>query len=819
MKRWILLCSMLLALSSLAYAGRGVVDLAVTDTKEGVMTPMSTEEIQAEIEALSAQIMAVKAAGLVPDAASYERLAELERMIYEPASPSSHFDQGGETCETALEITSLPFCDSGIMGATTDCRPTMKPYRDIFYKYTVPTGMGGVYRPSLCGSVGDTYYKVWRTTCCGTSSDSVGYADDQCGGLDAANDFTLTEGLTYYFEIGYYGSTQAADAYNFNLFGPLPTDVPSNDLCAGAIALAIPSSTIGTSRNATDDTGLPSCGGSSTYYKGVWYTVVGNGHNLTAKTVNNCTTMNTWIRVLTATSPCGGTWTCVTGNNDYGTSSGLSQVTWCSDAGVTYYIIVSTNSTSAGYYGPFTLDIVDGSPCACDQMPYCGTPTETEPNDICATQVDPFHIDCEETVYALHCPEADSDFFAVTVPPMTIMWLYHYDGENCDVNPATTIRSQLHDGATCALLSTTSTSVGWQLTNPLTTPWDLYVKIYPTTTTGRSPYKIMTWCCDLVDYCATPIVLPGVYSYTNTANSCCATNPIPCVFVLNCAGTCFTSGNDVIYRFTILSPGNLQIIASGAGDNQVMLMGVCGDTSTCIGSADDWVTAQAETINVAGLPAGTYYVSTSLYSTNCGDITLTITSDVPLPVELTTLEAIAGDREVTLRWTTASEWNNARFDVLRRTASSGWTTVGTVEGAGNSQTALNYEYVDRSVLNDVTYTYRLVSYDINGAVNEYELTAAATPRGAVPTEYSLAQNHPNPFNPNTSISYSVKEKGFVSLKVYNLMGQEVATLVSEQKLAGRYSVEFTAKDLSSGVYVYRLEVNNFVAQKKMVLLK
>ncbi|MFH1010433.1 MAG: T9SS type A sorting domain-containing protein [bacterium] len=814
MKRLILLCGMFVALCSLAYASVEVVDLGTIETKDGIITTMGTEEIQAEIEALSAQMMAAKEAGFEPDAALYARLAELEALIYEPVSGSVRLDQGGETCETAYEITSLPFCDSGIMGATTDCTPTTRPFLDIFYKFT-PT-VTGIYRVSTCGSVGDTRMNVWRTTCCGATTDSVGYADDECGGMDLAKDFTLETGLTYYFHIGYYGSTQLADAYNFNLFGPEPTSVPANDLCTGAIPLAAPSTTLGTCRNATDDAGLPSCAASSLYYKGVWYTVVGNGNNLTATTVNNCTSMNTFIRVLTAPS-CSGPWTCVGGNNDYGTSSGLSQYTWCSDVGVTYYIIVSSSSSTAGYVGPFTLSILNGSPCACDLIPLCGTPTETEPNGVCPSAVDPFVIDCAETVYALHCPEADVDYFPVAVPPMTVMWLYHYDGTSCTVNPTTGVQSRVYD-ANCVLLGG-PTTVGWRLTNPTADTWNIFIEVYATTSTYRTPYKLVSWCCDVVNYCANPILLTGVYTYTNTANSCCATNPVSCVYQTACGGTCYTSGNDIVYRFTILSTGNLTITASSAGDNQVMVFTDCANpTTTCVASADVTFTGSPEVIT-ATLPAGTYFVSTSLFSTGCGDITLAITSDVPLPVELTTLEAIAGDREVTLRWMTASEWNNARFDVQRKTASSGWTTVGTVEGAGNSQTVKTYEYVDHAVVNDVTYTYRLLSRDVNGVVNEYERTAEATPGAPMPTEYALAQNHPNPFNPNTSISYSVKEAGFVTLKVYNLMGQEVATLVSAQMPAGRYAAEFTAKDLPSGIYVYRLEVNDFTAQKKMILLK
>ncbi|MBU1708304.1 T9SS type A sorting domain-containing protein [bacterium] len=188
-----------------------------------------------------------------------------------------------------------------------------------------------------------------------------------------------------------------------------------------------------------------------------------------------------------------------------------------------------------------------------------------------------------------------------------------------------------------------------------------------------------------------------------------------------------------------------------------------------------------------------------------------------LPVELTTLKAIAGDRQVTISWTTASELDNDRFDVQRE-SNSEWITVGTVQGT-NEATGSNYQYVDRAVVNGVSYTYRLRSYDINGAVHEYDLTAEATPEAPIPVEYALDQNFPNPFNPNTTISYALKETGFVTLKVYNLLGQNVATLVQAELTTGRYTATFTAADLPSGVYVYRLEVNDFSATKKIVLMK
>jgi hypothetical protein len=99
------------------------------------------------------------------------------------------------------------------------------------------------------------------------------------------------------------------------------------------------------------------------------------------------------------------------------------------------------------------------------------------------------------------------------------------------------------------------------------------------------------------------------------------------------------------------------------------------------------------------------------------------------------------------------------------------------------------------------------------------MTAEATPEAPMPREYALEQNFPNPFNPKTTISYALKDAGFVTLKVYNLMGQEVTTLVSQQLDAGHYTATFTATNLPSGVYVYRLEVNDFVSTKKMVLMK
>jgi hypothetical protein len=88
-----------------------------------------------------------------------------------------------------------------------------------------------------------------------------------------------------------------------------------------------------------------------------------------------------------------------------------------------------------------------------------------------------------------------------------------------------------------------------------------------------------------------------------------------------------------------------------------------------------------------------------------------------------------------------------------------------------------------------------------------------------PKVYSLKQNYPNPFNPTTSISFSIPSFAFTSLKVYDILGNEVATLVNEEKQAGTYEVRFDASNLSSGVYLYRLQAKDFTELKKMILLR
>jgi hypothetical protein len=191
-----------------------------------------------------------------------------------------------------------------------------------------------------------------------------------------------------------------------------------------------------------------------------------------------------------------------------------------------------------------------------------------------------------------------------------------------------------------------------------------------------------------------------------------------------------------------------------------------------------------------------------------------------LPVELTSFTAAVLNNDIMLEWRTATEINNQGFEVQRQIGieqSSGgnWEKIAFVDGYGTTAEAQSYSYTD-SKLAAGSYTYRLKQIDFNGV---YEYSNEISVEVSIPLEYVLEQNYPNPFNPNTLIKYSVPLGGLVTLEVFNLLGEKVATLVNEIQAAGRYEIDFDATDLSSGIYLYSLKSDNFNSLKKMLLMK
>lgn len=190
--------------------------------------------------------------------------------------------------------------------------------------------------------------------------------------------------------------------------------------------------------------------------------------------------------------------------------------------------------------------------------------------------------------------------------------------------------------------------------------------------------------------------------------------------------------------------------------------------------------------------------------------------DAVLPVELTSFTASVSNRNVNLNWSTATEINNSGFEVERKSENSNWQTVGFIKGNGTTTSTHAYSFTDKN-LSEGKYSYRLKQIDFNGAF-EYSNVIEAEISSSV-KEFSLNQNYPNPFNPSTSIQYAIGSRQFVTLKVYNLLGKEVASLVNETKEAGSYSLNFDASDLPSGIYIYKLQAGNFTQTRKMTLMK
>ncbi|GAB1441454.1 hypothetical protein MASR2M39_02880 [Ignavibacteriales bacterium] len=220
-------------------------------------------------------------------------------------------------------------------------------------------------------------------------------------------------------------------------------------------------------------------------------------------------------------------------------------------------------------------------------------------------------------------------------------------------------------------------------------------------------------------------------------------------------------------------------------------------------------------------------LSASNYSVNIID-TLTIfaaqspgcyKATVPfVPVELTGFYATVSDGEVILSWSTATELNNARFELERRTASltDDWTKVSEVEGHGTTTIQRRYMLTDKPAATGV-YLYRLKQIDYDGKF-EYSNTIEVTTE--TPMEFSLSQNYPNPFNPSTSIAFSLMEQAEVNLAVFDITGREVTNIIENKVLpAGNHSIEFNASNLNSGVYLYRLKAGSKSLTKKLTLLK
>jgi uncharacterized protein (TIGR02145 family) len=191
------------------------------------------------------------------------------------------------------------------------------------------------------------------------------------------------------------------------------------------------------------------------------------------------------------------------------------------------------------------------------------------------------------------------------------------------------------------------------------------------------------------------------------------------------------------------------------------------------------------------------------------------TIDSPTPVGLTTFNAFALNNNVQLHWTTASEINSSFFEVQRKILNDSWLSIAIVKASGNSTAPINYIYVDKNI-SPGKYLYQLKIVDLDGS---YQFSSVTASEVYPPDNFELAQNYPNPFNPSTTIRYNLPVNTMVTIKLFNALGKEILTLVSEEQPAGIHDIIYNGKDLSSGVYFYQMKAVNFIATKKLILMK
>ena len=213
-----------------------------------------------------------------------------------------------------------------------------------------------------------------------------------------------------------------------------------------------------------------------------------------------------------------------------------------------------------------------------------------------------------------------------------------------------------------------------------------------------------------------------------------------------------------------------------------------------------------------------YYLSAS---TNSRTVTKPMTApagfyrftvDSEIPVELPIFSATVSGQQVRLEWTTMTETNNKGFEIERK-LNGIWKNIGFVPGKGTTLTQMSYSYTDRPGSGSIAY--RLVQVDFDGrrtSMPEIEVIVN-------PAEFQLHQNYPNPFNPVTSVRFSVPERSNLSIAVYDITGNRVATLAEGVYEAGEHAVTFDATGMASGIYLCRMQSSAGVFTRKMTVLK
>ncbi|MGE5807173.1 MAG: T9SS type A sorting domain-containing protein [Ignavibacteria bacterium] len=257
-------------------------------------------------------------------------------------------------------------------------------------------------------------------------------------------------------------------------------------------------------------------------------------------------------------------------------------------------------------------------------------------------------------------------------------------------------------------------------------------------------------------------------------------------------------------------------VVSNSGFGTLIVNAKITGISNDLGTSDfQWRTSEPNKTIIRSLETSSPWDSIDISSGG----TYTNPPSVLLPVELNSFNAQTINTGIKLLWQTSSEVNNYGFEVQRRypRQAGDWIKLGFVQGYGNSNTPKSYSFMDNTLTIPGKYLYRLKQVDNGGNFEYSQITEAEY---NPPLKYGLAQNYPNPFNPSTKISFAVPKISYVSVKVYNVLGNQTALLFNGTAQSGKtYDLLFDGSSLASGIYYCVFESGGKTEVKKMILLR
>ncbi|MCB9357673.1 MAG: T9SS type A sorting domain-containing protein [Calditrichaeota bacterium] len=772
--------------------------------------------------------------------------------VPEEHGTNDNLDQGStdtlSNCTSAVVIPALAYggsySDVGNCDGDNDCSViSASPYNEVFYTFTPSVSGNYFLRAARTGATAAAAaIRVVSGGCC-LGAVNVAFSSSTVAGSECAEPTsrvtyaraTLVAGVQYWIHVGTSSSTAGiTESYEFSMeLIPCPVNESAVDhsTCGTAQAITIGDSLLADSATTT----------TSDWFTFTLTTVDSVRIFVGARERGHCVS-----GLYPGSTSLDGRFTlwdgaCTTrldSVDDEGCSFDAVKA-YCLNPG-TYYIRVFNYSVldyvlTTASLGPCTTNPVD-----CNTLHACDVPTEIEPNGACADAGNIIELSCETHYYGVLCPGTERDYWYVgptSGSQQKIVILQ--DGDGCSTYPPTILGMRIAT-TSAGLCTTPSGSFAGGFAFGGCTPWPGgWIAVDRAAASGQSAYKLTTFCTEYA--CPCPDVVGA--QVAQIQGTCLGKIPFgaglssgPSSFFFNVAQQYQITDLDVCLAITHTWDEDLDVYLITPWADTLTLfedVGTSGDnfyvttlddeaaTPIASGTAPfngSYIPAEAlsgaDGFNALGIWELYIVDDTGGDSGYVHCVSLNIGYDVILAAELSSFSAVAGDGNVTLNWATASESNNESFLIERD------GQLLTSVAATNNATGANYSWTDNAVVNGTTYSYSLSAVDISG--NRVLLqTVEATPRAVdgVISEYALYQNYPNPFNPTTTIAFDLVEAGAVKVTVYNLMGQEVATLVNGTLNAGHHSVAFDATGLSSGLYLYKMEANGFSAQHKMLLLK